>query len=405
MDPLDDDAALVAATIPVVLRVMPLLSSPALVGYIYDPTHSPDGRLLVAAFAFFSHHGHQVFLDPCLDLVTYCRAGGITATIINVDWLPDHVLSEGLNLLEPPSSSSKVDTLSTSFMAAYLPAPALAVPQGLVSFSPIGGSLAGQSLSFLGSTRDGESMGSIRSFHLASSSPLASSHSIRLVGPSSCPPDSWGERCCPDPEPGEQFSSWAPSFGSGRVSSSIGYGGHYGGQVACSPSSPSSSAGLLYGGSPSFHNNFLGGLQLLRLLCSFMLAYSWGIFILRPSFSLSSWGVVYSGGTFPQGHGGFPRAATLVAPSLAFAGSSLHPSLPQEDHHSSSGSDITMSFSSPGQGLPPPLSYHPRTRMTISIGTATNVGWSMGLPPWDVSSSFEFGSQASLGILLVSLFF
>jgi hypothetical protein len=57
---------------------------------------------------------------------------------------------------------------------------------------------------------------------------------------------------------------------------------------------------------------------------------------------------VYGGGTFPQGHGGYPRAATLVAHSLAFASLSLHPSLPQEDHRSSSGSDITLSFSSPG---------------------------------------------------------
>ena len=57
---------------------------------------------------------------------------------------------------------------------------------------------------------------------------------------------------------------------------------------------------------------------------------------------------VYGGETFPQGHGGYPLAATSVIPSLAFAGSSLHPSLPQEDHRSSSGSDITVSFSSPG---------------------------------------------------------
>jgi hypothetical protein len=85
-----------------------------------------------------------------------------------------------------------------------------------------------------------------------------------------------------------------------------------------------------------------------QLLCSIVLASSWGVFILLLSFSLSSWGVVYGGGIFPQGHGGYPRAATLVAPSLAFAGSLLHPSLPQEDHHSSSGSDITMSFFSPG---------------------------------------------------------
>jgi hypothetical protein len=37
MDPPDDDAALVAATIPVVLRVMPLLGFPAPVGYIMTP--------------------------------------------------------------------------------------------------------------------------------------------------------------------------------------------------------------------------------------------------------------------------------------------------------------------------------------------------------------------------------
>jgi hypothetical protein len=238
---------------------MPLLGSPAPVGYIYDATPSPDGRLLAAASAFFTHHSHQVFLDPCLDLVTYHRAGGITATIMYVDWLPDHVLSKGLNLFEPPSSSSKVDALSTSFMVEYLLAPVLAVPQDLVSFSPIGGGLVGRSLSFLGSTRDGGSMGSVRSFHPASSSPPASSHSTWLVGPSSCPPDSWWERRRPDPESGKQFSSRTPSFGSGHVSSSIGYGGHYGSQVACSPSLLSSSAGLLYGGSPSFHNNFFWG--------------------------------------------------------------------------------------------------------------------------------------------------
>ncbi len=85
-----------------------------------------------------------------------------------------------------------------------------------------------------------------------------------------------------------------------------------------------------------------------QLLCSVVLVASWGVFIILLSFSLSSWGVVYSGGIFPQGHGGYPHAATSVAPSLAFVGLLLHPSLLQEDHHSSSGSDITMSFSSPG---------------------------------------------------------
>jgi hypothetical protein len=64
-----------------------------------------------------------------------------------------------------------------------------------------------------------------------------------------------------------------------------------------------------------------------------------------------SWDVplfVNGGGTFPQGHGGYPCVATLVALSLAFAGLSLHTYFPQEDHHSSSRSDITMSSSSPG---------------------------------------------------------
>jgi hypothetical protein len=129
---------------------------------------------------------------------------------------------------------------------------------------------------------------------------------------------------------------------------------------------------------------------------------------------------VYGGGTFPQDHGGYPRATTSVAPSLAFAGLPLCPSLPQEDHQSSSESDITMPFSSPGQGLPPPLLYQPWPWMTISIGAAKNMGWSMGLPPRDVpsfsfefgsqmdstrsSSFFEFGSWASLGIPLDYLF-
>jgi hypothetical protein len=65
---------------------------------------------------------------------------------------------------------------------------------------------------------------------------------------------------------------------------------------------------------------------------------------------------VYGGGPFSQGHGGYPRAAASVAPSLGYAGSLYHPSLPQEDHRSSSGLDITMSFSSPGPGPPPPPS-------------------------------------------------
>ena len=139
---------------------------------------------------------------------------------------------------------SEVDALGTSFMAAYLFAPVPTVLQGMVSLSPMGGDLEGRSLSVSCSNRFGGSVGSARSFHPASLSPLAPSRSTRSVGPSSCPPESWEE-------PGEQFSSRAPSFVSGRVPSSIGYGGHYGGQVVRSPSSPSLYARLLYGGSSS----------------------------------------------------------------------------------------------------------------------------------------------------------
>ena len=95
MDPPNVMTAFVAATTPVVLRIMPLLSSPAPIGYIYDPTpaRDGDGGLLAAASAFFAHQGHQVFLDPCPDLAAYRRVGGFTEPIIDVDRLPDHVLS------------------------------------------------------------------------------------------------------------------------------------------------------------------------------------------------------------------------------------------------------------------------------------------------------------------------
>jgi hypothetical protein len=49
---------------------------------------------------------------------------------------------------------------------------------------------------------------------------------------------------------------------------------------------------------------------------------------------------VYGGALFLQGHWGYPCVATLVAPSLAFAGLSHNPSLPQEDHRSTS--DLTL---------------------------------------------------------------
>jgi len=99
MDPPHVMTAPVAATTPVVLRIMPLLGSQAPIGYIYDPTpaRDGDGGLLAAASAFLAHQGHQVFLDPCPDLAAYRRAGGFAEPIINVDRLPDHVLSAGLD--------------------------------------------------------------------------------------------------------------------------------------------------------------------------------------------------------------------------------------------------------------------------------------------------------------------
>jgi hypothetical protein len=91
-----------------------------------------------------------------------------------------------------------------------------------------------------------------------------------------------------------------------------------------------------HGGPPAHHGGHLS-VQLSPSVHGGHQAPPWDV----PSF-------VYGGAPFPQGHGGYPRAATLVTLSLAFAGSFHHPSLPQDNHHSSSGSDITMSFSSPG---------------------------------------------------------
>ena len=110
---------------PVVLRIMPKVGSSAPIGYIYDPDPSLDGGeggLLAAAAAFFTQ-GHEVFWDPCPDLAAYRWAGRITSTIVDVDRLPDRILSAGLDLLDsfPPSSAG--DSLGMSFMAEYLPVP------------------------------------------------------------------------------------------------------------------------------------------------------------------------------------------------------------------------------------------------------------------------------------------
>jgi hypothetical protein len=213
MDPPHVTTAFVAATTPVVLRIMPLPGSPAPIGYIYDPTPACDGNggLLAAASAFFAHQGHQVFLDPCPDLSAYRWAGGFTEPIIDMDRLPDHVLSTGLDLLETSSASSAVDALGMSFMAAYLLAPAPAVvPHGLVSLSPMGGDTAGQPFSALSSTHYGgsEAGGRSRSFHPASPSSRSVTHSSHRGD----------AHHRPDPDPCEHVFTWAPSYGSGRGS-------------------------------------------------------------------------------------------------------------------------------------------------------------------------------------------
>ncbi len=142
---------------PVMLRIMPKVDSSPPIGYIYNPDPSRDGGeggLLAASAAFFTHQGHEVFRDPCPDLAAYRRSGRITSTITDVDHLPDHILSAGLDLLDSMPSSSAGDTLGMSFMVEYLPAlPSPAVSRvDPVSLSP----------PFHGGSR-----GSIRSFRPA----------------------------------------------------------------------------------------------------------------------------------------------------------------------------------------------------------------------------------------------
>jgi hypothetical protein len=103
-----------AATLPpVVLQVLPLRGSPAPVGYIYDTTPDTDRGLLAAALAFFSHHGHQVFHDPCPDLDEYLWAMSVSSPIISVNRLPDHILSSGLELMEGLFTPSPTNSFGT----------------------------------------------------------------------------------------------------------------------------------------------------------------------------------------------------------------------------------------------------------------------------------------------------
>ncbi len=77
---------------------------------------------MAAALAFFSHHGHQVFHDPCPDLAAYHQTRGVVSSIIPVNCLPDHILSSGLELLEGLLAPSPTNS-GTAFLAAYLASP------------------------------------------------------------------------------------------------------------------------------------------------------------------------------------------------------------------------------------------------------------------------------------------
>jgi hypothetical protein len=201
---------------------MPKVGSSAPIGYIYDPDPSRDGGeggLLTAAAAFFTHQGHEVFRDPCPDLAAYRRAGRITSTIVDVDRLPDHILSAGLDLLDSFPPSSVGDTLGMSFMTEYLPVPP---PPAVSRVDPVP-----LSPSFLGG-----SGGSIHSFRPAAQPFLhVPSRSVR----------SEGGRSQLDPEPQEHTPSrpgrFKPSSEHGgcprargglsplSIPSSVGYGG------------------------------------------------------------------------------------------------------------------------------------------------------------------------------------
>ncbi len=126
---------------PMVLWVLPLRGSSTPIGFIYNATPDPDGGLLAAVSAFFSHQGHQVFHDPCPNLAEYCWAMGVSAlVVISVDRLPNHLLSLGLELMSGLRALSPTNTefMGTMFMAAYL-LPTASSP------SSIGGSQVGLS--------------------------------------------------------------------------------------------------------------------------------------------------------------------------------------------------------------------------------------------------------------------
>jgi hypothetical protein len=138
---------------PMVLRVLPLWASSVSIGFIYDTTPDPDGGLLAAALAFFSHQGHQVFHNPCPDLAEYCRAMGVSAlAVISIDRLPNHLLSSGLELMSSlhAPSPTNAEFMGTMFMAAYL-LPTVSGPS-LVGGPQVGLSVGGPPVSALAAT-------------------------------------------------------------------------------------------------------------------------------------------------------------------------------------------------------------------------------------------------------------
>jgi hypothetical protein len=139
---------------PMVLRVLPLRGSSAPVGYIYDATPNPDGGLLAAASAFFSHQGHQVFHDPCPNLAEYRRAMGVSSlAVVSINRLSNHPLSPGLELmsvLHAPSPTN-AEFMGTMFMATYL-LPTASSPSS-VGGPQVGLSVGGLSVSALAAAR------------------------------------------------------------------------------------------------------------------------------------------------------------------------------------------------------------------------------------------------------------
>jgi hypothetical protein len=82
-----------------VLRVMPLRSSPGPIGYIYDATQMLMGVFLQGHRHFSSHQGHQAFTNLCPNSEIYCRAMGVSTMIFSVN-NPNHILSSGLELMD-----------------------------------------------------------------------------------------------------------------------------------------------------------------------------------------------------------------------------------------------------------------------------------------------------------------